>query len=139
ARQVVNATGPWVDEVRRLAGTEGGGLGGPRPEARSASERPLTGGRRPTSTDEGEPLLRPTKGVHVVAPGRGLSAAFLLLHPADGRVFFVLPWMGKTLLGTTDADSDEPPDRLHVAPAEVAYLLEGHNYYFEPELKESDL
>ena len=50
----------------------------------------------PLAGEVGEPRLNPTKGVHLVAPGRGLSAAFLLLHPRDGRVFFVIPWMGKT-------------------------------------------
>jgi glycerol-3-phosphate dehydrogenase len=110
ARQVVNATGPWVDEVNRLAA---GALGaGPAPP----------------------PLLEPTKGVHLIAPGRGLAAAFLLLHPADGRVFFVIPWMGKTLLGTTDTFSRVGPDALRVEPGDVAYLLEGHNHYFEPTL-----
>jgi len=109
ARQVLNATGPWGDAVRRLAGEESG------------------------------PLLRPTKGVHLIAPGRGLTAAFLLLHPADGRVFFVIPWLGKTLLGTTDTECDDSPDQLKVTSADIQYLLEGHNHYFAPELKTTDL
>jgi glycerol-3-phosphate dehydrogenase len=109
AAQVLNATGPWGDGVRRLAG------------------------------EDGEPHLRPTKGVHVLAPDRGLKAAFLLLHPADGRVFFVIPWLGKTLLGTTDTVCDDPPDQLSVTAADVSYLLEGHNFYFSPPLSESDL
>ncbi|HVS39421.1 MAG TPA: glycerol-3-phosphate dehydrogenase [Gemmataceae bacterium] len=109
ARRTLNAAGPWVDAVRRLAGDDGG------------------------------PRLRPTKGVHLVAPGRGLTAAFLLLHPADGRVFFVIPWLGKTLIGTTDTDCDDAPDQLHVAPADVEYLLRGHNHYFDPPLSKSDL
>jgi glycerol-3-phosphate dehydrogenase len=109
ARQVVNATGPWVDAVRRLAGEDGG------------------------------PVLRPTKGVHLVVPDLGLGAAFLLLHPADGRVFFVIPWMGKTLLGTTDTLCDEPPEGLAVTPGEVAYLLEGYNHHFAPGLQASDV
>src|ERR1700722_6162665 len=57
ARVVVNAAGPWVDELRRRAG----------------------------ETVDG-PLLAATKGVHLIAPGRGLPAALLLLHPRDGRV-----------------------------------------------------
>jgi glycerol-3-phosphate dehydrogenase len=109
ARQILNATGPWADAVRRLAGEEGG------------------------------PQQRPTKGVHLVAPGRGLAAAFLLLHPADGRVFFVLPWLGKTLIGTTDTACHVPPDDLAVAPEDVAYLLEGHNSYFSPPLDSKNL
>jgi glycerol-3-phosphate dehydrogenase len=103
ARQVVNATGPWVDAVCRLAGDTSG------------------------------PHLQPTKGVHLVVPARGLPAAFLLLHPADGRVFFVIPWMGKTLIGTTDTFG-AAPDSLSVTEADVAYLLQGHNHYLEPAL-----
>jgi glycerol-3-phosphate dehydrogenase len=110
ARVVVNAAGPWVEQVRRLAG-----------------ER------------ENGPLLAPTKGVHVVAPDRRLPAALLLLHPADGRVFFVLPWMGKTLIGTTDTDFAGSPDELTVREEEIAYLLEGHNHYLCPPLERTDL
>jgi glycerol-3-phosphate dehydrogenase len=109
ARQVVNATGPWVDEVCRLAG------------------------------DTAPPKLEPTKGVHILAPGRGLAAAFLLLHPADGRVFFVIPWMGRTLIGTTDTFPHEGPDGLHVEEEDRRYLLEGHNNYLEPALELGDL
>jgi glycerol-3-phosphate dehydrogenase len=109
ARQVLNATGPWVDAVCALAG------------------------------ESGPPRLQPTKGVHVVAPGRGLTAAFLLLHPRDGRVLFVLPWMGKTLIGTTDTVTDEGPDALAVRPDEIAYLLEAHNHYFAEVLTPADV
>jgi glycerol-3-phosphate dehydrogenase len=109
ARVVLNATGPWVDTVCRLAGDPVG------------------------------PHLQPTKGVHLVAPDLGLSAAFLLLHPADGRVWFVLPWMGKTLLGTTDTLCPNSPDTLTVTPADVAYLLDGYNHYFAPPLTEAEL
>lgn len=109
ARQVLNATGPWVDTVCRLAGDGAG------------------------------PRLKPTKGVHIITPGRGLTAAFLLLHPQDGRVLFVIPWMGKTLIGTTDTFGDEAPDCLPVLPAEIDYLLQAHNHYFAPALQPGDL
>jgi glycerol-3-phosphate dehydrogenase len=109
ASQVLNATGPWADAVGRLAG------------------------------DPQAPYLRPTKGVHLLAPGRGLNAAFLFLHPADGRVFFIIPWMGKTLIGTTDTLTDESPDALTVTPAEIAYLLDGHNHYLAPALTPADV
>lgn len=114
ARQVLNATGPWVDRVRRLAGHS-----------------------------VVESALQPTKGVHVILAGTphadggealSRSTAFTLLHPADGRVFFVLPWMGHTLLGTTDTNCDESPDMLSVSPAEEQYLLDGYNHYFSPAL-----
>ena len=69
------------------------------------------GGRRlpPRAACTTGPYLQPTKGVHLVAPDRGLTAAFLLLHPGDGRVFFVIPWLGKTLIGTADTLSTEGP------------------------------
>jgi glycerol-3-phosphate dehydrogenase len=109
ARQVLNATGPWVDAVSRRTGDNSG------------------------------PRLEPTKGVHLVAPGRGLTAAFLLLHPVDGRVLFVIPWMGKTLLGTTDTHEQSGPDDLSVTDEEVAYLLDAHNHYFDPPLLKRDV
>jgi glycerol-3-phosphate dehydrogenase len=109
ARQVLNATGPWTDEISRLAG------------------------------DVAEPLLQPTKGVHLIVSGKNLDGALLLLHPADGRVFFVIPWMQKTLIGTTDTISDEGPDSLSVTKAEINYLLEGYNRYFRTALQSSDV
>jgi glycerol-3-phosphate dehydrogenase len=88
---------------------------------------------------ESEPLLAPTKGAHLLAPDRGLTSAFLLLHPRDGRVFFVLPWLGKTLIGTTDTDFPDPSHPVTVTDEDIAYLLEGHNHYFEPALSPGDL
>jgi glycerol-3-phosphate dehydrogenase len=108
-RQVLNATGPWVDTVCRLAGDDSG------------------------------PHLRPTKGVHLVAPDRGFPCAFLLLHPADGRVFFVIPWLGKTLIGTTDTLAEEGPDALHVTDEDISYLLDAHNHFFRPPLERGDV
>jgi glycerol-3-phosphate dehydrogenase len=109
ARQVLNATGPWVDAVCRLA-------------------RDASGSH-----------LQPTKGAHLVVPGLGLSAAFLLLHPEDGRVFFVIPWLGKTLIGTTDTFTDEPADALTITDADVNYLLAGYARYFSPALQPRDV
>lgn len=100
ARQVLNATGPWVDAVCRLAG------------------------------DSGDPHLAPTKGVHVILPDRPLPGALLLLHPEDGRVFFVIPWLGKTLVGTTDTLTLQGPDALTVLPEEIEYLLQGWRHHF---------
>jgi glycerol-3-phosphate dehydrogenase len=108
ARLVVNATGPWADAVRGLAG-------------------------------EREPLLAPTRGVHLIAPGQGRSAGLFLLHPRDGRVFFVLPWLGKTLIGTTDTDSTGPPEALTVTDEEIDYLLGGYNDHFDRPLSRADL
>jgi glycerol-3-phosphate dehydrogenase len=109
SRAVLNAAGPWADAVCQLAGDAGG------------------------------PRLQPTKGVHLIAPECGHLHAFTLLHPRDGRVFFVIPWLGKTLIGTTDTFPDAGPDALQVQPHEIAYLLEGYNHHFEPHLDVADV
>ncbi|MFO0966264.1 MAG: glycerol-3-phosphate dehydrogenase [Gemmataceae bacterium] len=109
ARLVLNATGPWVDRVAALAGDPAG------------------------------PRLQVTKGVHIIVADQKLPAAFLLLHPRDGRVFFVLPWLGKTLLGTTDTFTPEDADHLSVQDADIDYLLEGWNRHFTRPLSRPDV
>jgi len=89
--------------------------------------------------DSSGPYLEPTKGVHLIVPDQGMSSALLLLHPNDGRVFFVLPWNSRTLIGTTDTLYEQTPDNLKVTEAEVAYLLTGFNHYFRPALQFEDV
>jgi glycerol-3-phosphate dehydrogenase len=105
ANVIVNATGPWSDRVRQLAGEDDG------------------------------PLLAPTKGVHLILADQGFANAFLFLHPTDGRVFFVIPWLGKTLIGTTDTECDTSPDTLTVTDDDISYLLRGYNHHFASSLQ----
>jgi glycerol-3-phosphate dehydrogenase len=102
ARIVVNATGPWVDLLRRL--------------------------EEPTAM----PLLRPTKGVHVmVARERiGHHNAIAFLSPIDGRVMFVLPWGELSYIGTTDTDDGREPDRVRASGDDLVYLLRSANARF---------
>jgi len=93
-RLVVNAAGPWADAVRALA------------RGRSA------------------PLVRRTRGTHVVLPVRVSEQALLLTAKRDGRVFFVLPWGGHSLVGTTDSDDETEPSHVGPRPEDVRYLLE---------------
>ena len=76
---VVNATGVWVDRLRGLD-AEGAG--------RAASK----------------PMVQPSQGVHLVVDASFLPGDHALLVPRteDGRVLFAVPWLGSTLLGTTD-------------------------------------
>jgi glycerol-3-phosphate dehydrogenase len=99
---VVNATGPWVDEIRRLDD--------------------------PAAT----PCLRLTKGVHVVVPRDrvGNQHAIVLRSPRDQRILFVLPWEDQTLIGTTDTDFTGPPDTVSVDKEDIEYLLEAVNAFF---------
>jgi glycerol-3-phosphate dehydrogenase len=94
ARCVVNAAGPWAEEIRRLAGA-----------SRGAG-------------------LRRTRGTHVVVPGLTRERALLLTARRDGRVFFVLPWGAHSLVGTTDVDDQTPPERIAANPADIRYLLD---------------
>lgn len=72
---------------------------------------------------------RMTKGVHLVMPPLPVKEAFLLLSQVDGRVFFLIPWYGRTLLGTTDTPYSGDPDNVEVLAADVEYLLEAANAF----------
>ncbi|MEK7668835.1 MAG: glycerol-3-phosphate dehydrogenase/oxidase [Gemmatimonadota bacterium] len=102
AHVIVNATGPWTDLVRRL-------------DEASAP-----------------PLLRPTKGAHVVVPRHRIAhtEALTLTSPLDGRVMFVLPWGDLSIIGTTDTDVAEVADEPLADVADVTYLLRSANAYF---------
>ncbi|HWS88653.1 MAG TPA: glycerol-3-phosphate dehydrogenase [Pyrinomonadaceae bacterium] len=99
ASVVLNAAGPWVDEV----------LGGSR-----AGDEKLIGG---------------TKGSHVVVRAfEGAPRAAVYTEAVeDGRPFFVLPWDGKLLIGTTDERYAGDLDRVEAAGREVEYLLRETN------------
>ena len=49
------------------------------------------------------PILRPSKGVHVIV-NKHLTDQALLLESKDKRLFFVIPWDNQTLVGTTDTE-----------------------------------
>jgi glycerol-3-phosphate dehydrogenase len=104
ARAVVNATGPWVDHVRRLED----------PGAPSS--------------------MRLSKGVHVlIDPGRPWTAALTIPHDKV-RVSFAVPWEGMLLLGTTDTEHDGGPDEVDVTEADIAQVLDEARVALDPEL-----
>jgi glycerol-3-phosphate dehydrogenase len=102
ARIVVNAAGPWSDEIRRLD----------EPSARAT--------------------LRGTKGVHVTVPRDriGNHNALTLLSPVDGRVMFLLPGDTHAVVGTTDTETDASPDDVRASRDDVDYLLRTANHFF---------
>jgi glycerol-3-phosphate dehydrogenase len=95
------------------------------------SAGPWTNGVRAT-LPESAPMVRPTKGVHVVVPRERLpvSHAVVMASPMDGRVVFALPWEESTAIGTTDTDFHGGPDDVTAEAADVRYLLETTNAYF---------
>ena len=82
---------------------------------------------------------RMTKGVHLVLPPLPTDNALLLLAPSDGRVVFLLPWYGRTLLGTTDTPYTGQPDAVRVTSEDVDYLLNAANTYVTPSWRTSDV
>lgn len=88
-----------------------------------------TSGQWLATDDTGRAWCRLTKGVHLVLPGLDVGEAILLTEKSDGRVFFVIPWYGRTLLGTTDTDYRGDLECVGVEDADVAYLLDAANRY----------
>lgn len=82
--------------------------------------------------DNKRKLLRRTKGVHLVFPSEKLPLrrAVTLVSSIDGRVFFAIPWRGRTVIGTTDTDFDGSADDVHADPADARYLCDSANRYF---------
>ncbi len=99
ARCVVNATGVWVDALRRLDGAAQGRAVGP--------------------------VVAPSQGVHVVVDRDFLPGEHALLVPktADGRVLFAVPWLGKLVLGTTDTPRSDLPREPRPLRAELDFIL----------------
>jgi glycerol-3-phosphate dehydrogenase len=72
------------------------------------------------------PILRPSRGVHLVFPALTRGHGVLLTARSDGRVFFVVPFAGMSLVGTTEAEVGSPPAPCERVPRveEVRYLRE---------------
>jgi glycerol-3-phosphate dehydrogenase len=82
---------------------------------------------------------RLTKGVHLILPTVLGNEALLLTAKSDGRVFFMIPWYGLTLLGTTDTDYTGDVERLSVEAGEVDYLLTEANLVLGAKWTETDI
>jgi glycerol-3-phosphate dehydrogenase len=110
---VVNATGVWADRIS--------------PDEFYDAEE--------------VPRIRPSRGTHVTIardkiPLRGGGA----IAPAGkGRTIFILPWLGRTLIGTTDVDYDGGLDHIPPSEDDVDYLLGAVNEFFGTEIGPADL
>jgi glycerol-3-phosphate dehydrogenase len=112
AANVVNATGVWADELR--------------PQELH---------------DEAElPRIRPSRGTHVTLHHDDLPLIGGAIVPAgSGRSIFALPWLGHTLVGTTDNDYEGPLDHIEPSADDVDYLLKAINDFFGMELARANL
>jgi glycerol-3-phosphate dehydrogenase len=112
AANVINATGVWADRLR--------------PDE-------LYG-------EEEVPRIRPSRGTHVVLATDALPVEAGVIVPAGaGRSIFVLPWLGRTLVGTTDNDYGGSLDHVPPAEEDVEYLLSALNAFFGTSLGAGDL
>jgi len=66
---------------------------------------------------------RLVKGVHLVMPPLPAGDALLVFNKQDRRVYFIIPWYGRTLLGTTDTDFTGDPSDARVDDRDIDYLL----------------
>jgi glycerol-3-phosphate dehydrogenase len=98
-----------------------------------------TAGQWTTQTAQGREWCRLSKGVHLVLPALPTGEAILLTSKKDGRVFFIIPWYGRTLLGTTDTDYAGDIDNVVVEDADVEYLLEAANGYLKQPWTKADV
>lgn len=89
---------------------------------------------------EGESTVSVTgsKGIHLVLKRQFSEDAILLLSPIDERVFFLIPWEGMTLLGTTDTKID-PLQKPGVFDEDIDYLLNSANFYLNESLSTKDI
>lgn len=78
--------------------------------------------------------IAPTKGIHLLLDSVNDTFGLTLAHPKDGRIFFVLPWKGYSLIGTTDTYYNDAADAVSVEKEDEKYLLDAFNHYF-PGLK----
>lgn len=92
---VINATGVWVDALRRLD--------------------------EPAAT----PLVAPSQGVHLVVDRARFPSSTAMLVPktSDGRVLFAVPWLGKVILGTTDTPRHDTPLEPRPLAEEIDFIL----------------
>ena len=111
ARVLVNAAGPWVEQVAKDA------LG------QTSAAR-----------------VRLVKGSHIVVPALfGHDRAYLFQH-VDGRVIFAIPYQQTmTLIGTTDVDYQGDPRDVRASAAEIDYLCTSVGHYFEQPVRPADV
>jgi glycerol-3-phosphate dehydrogenase len=112
ADNVVNATGVWADTIRSE-------------EVLAAAE---------------VPRIRPSRGTHITLAHATLPIVSGAIVPAGGnRSIFALPWLGRTLVGTTDNDYEGGLDHIPSDDGDVEYLLDACNEFFSLSLTRADL
>jgi glycerol-3-phosphate dehydrogenase len=110
-RVVVNATGVFTDQVRRM------------------------------DDPKAAPMIRPSQGVHLVLDRRflGGDSAIMVPHTDDGRVLFAIPWHRVVVVGTTDTPVEETPLEPMPLDEEVSYLISHAARYLTEDPEPADV
>ncbi|CAI0442658.1 unnamed protein product [Linum tenue] len=110
AKVVVNAAGPFCDSVRKMV------------------------------KDDVQPMICPSSGVHIVLPDYYSPEGMGLIVPKtkDGRVVFMLPWLGRTIAGTTDSNTSITPlPEPH--EDEIQFILDAISDYLVVKVRRTDV
>ncbi|WP_193336860.1 glycerol-3-phosphate dehydrogenase [Devosia beringensis] len=111
AKLVVNAAGPWVDQV--ITGAMG---------------------------KNGAHNVRLVKGSHLVVHKLYEHDRCYIFQNGDGRIIFAIPYENDyTLIGTTDEDYEGDPKDVKISEAETDYLLSAASEYFAKPLTRTDV
>ncbi len=111
ARGVVNAAGPWVEQVLKS--------------------------RLHIETREAVKLI---KGSHIVVPRLYEGNQAYILQNHDNRIVFVIPYEGEySLIGTTDVPFSQEPSRVAISEDEIEYLCQIVSEYFDKGVKPGDV
>jgi glycerol-3-phosphate dehydrogenase len=112
ADTVINATGVWADRIRP------GEL----------------------HSDAEVPRISPSRGTHITIADKQLPLVGGAVVPAgEGRTIFALPWLGRSLIGTTDSNYDGELEHVRPNDADISYLLDAVNAFFGTSLTTGDL
>lgn len=111
AKVVVNATGIFTDEVRRLA------------------------------DDKASVMVQPSQGIHLVLDKSFLrgETAIMVPHTSDGRVLFAIPWHEHTVVGTTDTPIEKASYEPLPFEQEIEFVLETAGQYLSRPPKREDV
>ncbi len=111
ARVVVNATGPFTDEIRKMD--------------RAGAEE----------------MIAPSQGAHIVLDRSFLpsDAAIMVPRTDDGRVMFAIPWRGRVVVGTTETPIERVSLEPEATRAEIEFIVETANRYLEKDVQRSDV
>lgn len=116
ARALINAAGPWAESFLRVAA------------------KPARGEALATRN------LRLVKGSHIVVPRLFEHEFAYLFQNPDHRIIFAIPFERDfTLIGTTDVEIDDLPDRAQIGPEEIAYLCAQASRYFKKAILPADV